>query len=352
MKKVVTSRVALLALILAACSINVSDEQPTVTSQAAGNQSAAAPPWADLGLTGRLYYLAFMNERQTLLRLDLVTGRQEVIFSPPDNGWLTDMAVSPDGDQIVLAYSPPPPGAGGQFGFTDLYLMPADGSEEPRPLLQRSDPSETYFNVSWPAADTIYYAHSAPGADDLGSVVYTTQVERLPVPDGRPEVLTDQATWPRVSTDGRQLAYVTDSLDLVLAQADGSSPEVVLPADAFPAVDAPLFAPDGQTLYFSAVVAATAQSSAWPLLDWLLGVRPAFAHDVPSDWYSLGLNGRGGAPVRLTNMGEIGLYGDFSPDGRYLAFISSSGVQVMRPDGSGLFRLREAAATGTINWRP
>jgi Tol biopolymer transport system component len=135
MKKVVTSCVVLLALILAACSINVSDEQPTVTSQAAGNQSAAAPPWADLGLTGRLYYLAFMNERQTLLRLDLVTGRQEVIFSPPDNGWLTDMAVSPDGSQIVLAYSPPPPGAGGQFGFTDLYLMPADGSQEPRPLL-------------------------------------------------------------------------------------------------------------------------------------------------------------------------------------------------------------------------
>jgi hypothetical protein len=89
MKKVVTSCVALLALILAACSINVADEQPAVTSQAAGNQSAAAPPWADLGLTGRLYYLAFMNERQTLLRLDLVTGRQEVIFCPARQ-WLAD----------------------------------------------------------------------------------------------------------------------------------------------------------------------------------------------------------------------------------------------------------------------
>lgn len=362
MRTGVVSRLLLLSLVLAACSINVSDEpalrftpegqQLAATDETTDSQPEMAPPWADLGLTGQLYYLAFINERPTLLKLDLATGQEEVVFVPPENAWLTDMAVSPDGEQIVMAYSPAPGGAGGQFGFTDLYLMPADGSQEPRPLLQREDPSETFFNVSWPAADTIYYAHSAPAADDLGTVIYTSQVERLAYPSGQTEVLASQAAWPRASADGQQLAYVSENNELVVARGDGSSPAVILPADSFSAVDAPLFAPDGQTLYFSAVVPTTTARADRTVLDWLLGVRPTYAHSVPSDWYNLDLSGTGSQPVRLTNLAEIGLYGDFAPDGRYLAFISTSGVQIMRPDGSGLFRLRETAATGTISWRP
>jgi hypothetical protein len=54
----------------------------------------------------------------------------------------------------------------------------------------------------------------------------------------------------------------------------------------------------------------------------------------------------------LTNIFEMGMYGDFGPDGEVIAFITSSGVQVMNPDGTGVFRLKNIAATGTLNWVP
>jgi hypothetical protein len=58
------------------------------------------------------------------------------------------------------------------------------------------------------------------------------------------------------------------------------------------------------------------------------------------------------APEQLTNIFEMGMYGDFGPDGEVIAFITSYGVQVMNPDGTGVFRLKNIAATGTLNWVP
>jgi hypothetical protein len=44
------------------------------------------------------------------------------------------------------------------------------------------------------------------------------------------------------------------------------------------------------------------------------------------------------------------MYGDFSPDGNHIGFITSTAVLVMNPDGTGIFRLKDITATGTINW--
>jgi hypothetical protein len=236
-----------------------------------------------------------------------------------------------------------------QFGFTDLYLMPADGSGEPAPLLLRSELSEAYFNVTWPTEEYIYYSHVAPATDDLGAVIYSSQIERLRYPERETELLVPAASWPRLSYDGAQLAYVNNELELVVAEPDGSRPEVVLGPDLFEAVDAPLFSRDGEHLYFSAVGApAESLSSFW---DRLLGVRVAWAHDVPSDWWRMPAGGSG-EPERLTDIEAIGLYGDFSLDGRHLAFIASDGVFLMRPDGSELQQLRDIVAIGTIDWSP
>lgn len=308
------------------------------------------PAWADLGIEGQLYYPAFLQEQQNLLRLDLETGEQVTIFDPPENAWLSDAAVSPDGRQIVIAYGPPPEAGQVQFGFTDLYLMSSDGTEEPMPLLEREQASETYYNVSWPLEDYIYYAHFAPSTDDLGSIVYVSQVERYHIPSGESEVLVQAAAWPRLSPDGTKMAYVTDNNEFTISDADGSNPRVLeLPTDRFPAVDAPLFSPDGETIYFS--VAAVEVQPVRSLWDFLMGVKIAEAHNVPSDWWRMPVDGSE-APQQLTNIFEIGMYGDFGPDGEYVAFITSTGVFVMQSDGTGVFRLRNIAATGTVNWVP
>lgn len=323
--------------------------QPETEIEEAEAVSADDRPGTNLDLSGALYYIGFVDQRQDLLRLDLETGEETRLFDPPEKAWLSELAVSPDGSQILIAYGPPPGEGEIQFGFTDLFLMPADGSSAPTPLLQREDPSETYFNISWPVDDMIYFAHFAPSVDDMGAITYSSQVERLHLANGQTEVLVTGAAWPRLSIDGTMLAYVTEESEFILAGADGSNPRTILDPERFSAVDAPLFSPDNSLICFSAVLPSTASlPSIW---DRLMGVKIAQAHSVPSDWWCMPADGSG-EPQRLTNLNAIGLYGDFDEGGQHLAFISAAGVHVMGPDGSNLTQLRDIATTGTIDWVP
>jgi hypothetical protein len=357
------------ALLLVACSIEVSQQQgggaaPAATGEAGiaasgsatllPDSAAAAPEGsslspADLDLTGQLYYVSLNEQQPQLVRLDLDSDQETVVFEPPENAWLNEIAVSPDGSQIAMTYAPPPEEGQIQFGFTDIYLMPAGGTQEPSPLLQRAEDSETFFNLSWPAEALLYYAHFTPSEDDVSGGVLGSQIKQLPYPDGQPELLAEEAAWPRVSRDGARMAYVTERNELVVASADGQNPTLILRPDTFFAVDAPLFSPDGSQLYFSAV--NPEQASLPSFWDRLWGVQIAAAHDVPSDWWRMPADGSA-APERLTNLNAIGLYGDFSPDGRHMAFIASEGIYVMKPDGSDLLQLRSATPIGTINWAP
>jgi Tol biopolymer transport system component len=182
----------------------------------------------------------------------------------------------------------------------------------------------------------------------LGSIIYISQVERLHIPSGESEVLVTAAAWPRLSPDGTMLAYVTDSNEFTISEPDGSNPRVLeLPTERFPAVDAPLFSPDGTTLYFS--VAAPEVLPVRSFWDRLMGVQVAEAHNVPSDWWRMPSDGSG-EPEQLTNLFEIGIYGDFGPAGNYIAFITSTGVNVMNPDGTGVFSLKNITTSGTVDW--
>ncbi|MGH2525026.1 MAG: TolB family protein, partial [Anaerolineales bacterium] len=158
-----------------------------------------------------------------------------------------------------------------------------------------------------------------------------------------------------LARDGAKLAYVafdptSFANELRVANADGTNPVALLPAHTFEAVDAPLFSPDGSTLLFSAVGEGPPPALSW--LDQLLGVRVAsaapLAHNVPSDWWSIPATG--GTPQRLTRLYETGLFGSFAPDGDYFAFLSLTGLYVMRPDGSGITSLLNLEAFGTMEW--
>jgi Tol biopolymer transport system component len=179
-------------------------------------------------------------------------------------------------------------------------------------------------------------------------------VERLAYPDGQPEVVVADAYWPRLSDDGRQLVYVSVDPEtfagaLFVAGADGGGARRIAEADKFTAVDAPLFTPDGQSIIFSAVSeGAVAAGRTW--LDWLTGAEIAYAHNVPSDWWKVPL--AGGEPVQLTQVFDLGLYGDFAPDGRHMVFISAQGLRVIQPDGTGLTQLIYGGAYGSVDWIP
>ncbi len=357
----------LLLILLAACSIEVSDTTPAAPSGASSDVtpgpipaftlSAPArkhnspPPWADLRLSGHLIYVQIPRQ---IIQLDLASGQQTVLFEAPGNGFVSAAQVSPDGKRLVMTYAPPKDPSL-QSVSTDLYVLPADGSAAPQILLQRADPKEDFFNPVWSVDGRyIYYSHLVP--DPSADRKYTNfkyDLERVAYPGGQPQKLIESAFWPRLSPDGSKLAYVsfvpsTNSNDLYIANADGSNAQLVMPAGAFFAVDAPVFSRDGQTILFSAVGAPQLPGLSW--LDQLMGVQIAEAHNVPSDWWRISING--GKPQRLTNVNDTGMYADFAPNGQHVAFVSVSGIFVMKPDGSNLTQLVKDAVGGTISWTP
>lgn len=361
----------LLILSLAGCTSAVSEELPTagptlngqIDSTSAGPVPSPVP--TDPGtpvlsrttpavagstdLDGTLYYIGYEDDVPAVFAMDLVGGAEQLVFKPPENAWLSELAISPSGEQLLLAYSPPPVEGQVQYGFTDLYLMPSDGSTPPQLLLQGEDPSDIYFNISWPLEDTIFYAHFLPTIDADGYITYGSQVERYQLSEADTELIALSAAWPRASDDGALLAYVTDTNDLIVAKGDGSEPRTLLESGTFTAVDAPVFSHDNSQLCFSAV--EQEEVSGPSLIGRLLGIQIVSAHSVPSDWWCMDLDS-GGELHRLTEMAAIGFYGDFSPDGSRLAFITVAGLYTMKADGSELSQLQQRPLTGTMNWAP
>ena len=114
--------------------------------------------------------------------------------------------------------------------------------------------------------------------------------------------------------------------------------------------DAPIFAPDSQSIIFSA--AAKSSSMQPSLAEKLLGVTIVKADGtIPSDWWSVPITG--GALTPLTQIQTIGLFASLSPDQTYIASASGNGIFVMKPDGSELtFLLPGEVSSGTVTWIP
>jgi Tol biopolymer transport system component len=366
-KRITKILLILSLMILAGCSIDLSGPthkppEPTyimdtpvagetTVSPTAPDFAATPLPWAGSHLSGHLFYIKIPRQ---VIELDLASGQRTILFSAPNNAFVSSALVSPDGKWIVMAYAPPAdPNL--QSASTDLYVMPADGSTPPQVLLKRTTPKEDFFNPVWSAdGKYVYYSHLMQDINGTNKYTnFTYDLERVAFPAGQPQKLIDSAFWPRLSPDGSKMTYVsfvpsTNSNDAYIADPDGSHSKLVMPAGAFTAVDAPLFSPDGKTIVFSAVGEPQLPSLSW--LDQLLGVQIAEAHNVPSDWWRVSVDG--GKPERLTQVNGTGMYADFAPDGKHIAFASITGLFVMQPDGSNLIQLSNEGIGGSVSWTP
>ena len=301
-------------------------------------------------LQGRMLFLITLDDGlQAFGAFDLNTREVSTLFIAPPKAWLLAQSYSLHSNEILLSYAPPPAEGKVSYGYTDLYLLKPDGSLTP--VLQRADDIEAYFGAFFsPAGDMIYYSHFL--ADSTAQSGFRYHVNRFGYPGGSPEVVVEDAFWERLSPDGSKLAYVTfdgrEFDELFVANADGSDPVRVLDPDEFPTVDAPFFSPDNQFLYFSAVSESTTPLTWW---EKLIGVRIAFAHAVPSDFWQVSLTD--GTVKQITHLQDQGMYGTFSPDGTLIAFTSSTGLYVMNPDGNDLVQVIESNSLyGTLDWIP
>ncbi|MFQ5433329.1 MAG: hypothetical protein ACE5FD_00475 [Anaerolineae bacterium] len=309
--------------------------------------------------TGRLFFVRLNDQtNQTeLVQVDVASGELTTVFTPPGNGSILSADITDDGTSFVIGYAPPTAANEIQFGYTGLFTLPLNGSGEPQPLIEKEVPDAIYFNPIWsPDNQRIYYTHMGPDPTSEEGF-FSVTLEQLNLATGERSVAAPDAIWPRVSPDGSRLTYAFSeptSLrnELYVANADGSDAMLLLNLDDFLAVDSPLFSPDGRFITFSAVTedSLVPQSTSW--LDWLLGVKPAAAHAIPSDWWRIPADGSAPAE-RLTEVREVGLFGDFSPDGRSFAFITTVSLYIMDADGGNLTRMLDIQTVGgSLAWIP
>ncbi len=329
---------------------------PPPTATLPGPQGVA---WASLGARG---HLLIDQQVQGISMLDLASGQLTNLFTPqdPSADWTNAASMSPDGTQVVMAYAPAPKNGDVQYGYTSLFILPGDGSSPPVAFLTPSSPEESYFDPSWsPTGDGIIYAHlvhfSIPNTTPQ-QYGFKYTIERVGYPDGQVQVLAENGFWPRPSQDGKQLVYIsidtaTGATAPVVCNADGSHPRVVPTPAEFQTVDAPLFTPDGQALLLSVVTQGLSDSGPAPFGSWwdrLLGVSVAEAHNIPSDWWMVPLDGSDAS--QLTNVNDVGLYGSFSPEGALLAYGSQSGLFVGNADATGVVQVDDLAGILTVDW--
>jgi Tol biopolymer transport system component len=319
--------------------------------------------WSALNLTGSLLYISppvagDVSYFVSIRKLDLVGGEIWSIFTTRGDDWIYYLSVSSDAKQLIMSYMPsalgdvPPSRA--------LYVLALDDETAlPQLLFSPPTPDDHYVHAEWsPDGKYIYYAHYNTNVRLPNGIdpVYDIFRMRYPEGDGQTEKIAANGFWPRVSPDSSRLVYVsinpeTAKNEMYVANADGSNPRrIVLSGVSVPEIiDAPFFSPDGDSIIFSAPPPLQAYQPTWS--DALMGVQEVKAHEIPSDWWSVPVEG--GTPAQLTQLQTIRLFASLSPDRKHIASLSGEGLFVMDENGSNLTQLLfEPGVLGTVSWIP
>jgi Tol biopolymer transport system component len=367
--RVVTLWSLIFTMLICSCSIDINQPSaPAPTGLSGGNPTSQTTngtlspsttiipvTWGDLNLSGKLVYTSAVFQNQSVTTgirlLDLTTGIVTTIFQAPAGGWVDAVAVSPDYQQMILSYAAPMNTRYG--GPRALYRLPVDGSGSPELLFTPASKYDQYYQPEWsPDGNFLYFTHLNT---NQGLVTY--DIWRMPLLSGKPVKLADKASWPRVSEDGTRLVYVwinpgTGVNRIALANPDGTrASKIPLKGSPTSIIDAPMFSADNQSIFFSAP--APGQSSAPGAVPVQLNLsKPRADGSIPSDWWSVPASG--GKIKRLTNIRSLALYGNYSPDKKYLALYSADGIFVMNPDGSALTVVVDQVGqiSGTVSWIP
>lgn len=306
--------------------------------------------------TGKLLLLVNPSGPVKLEYFELDTFKETVVYEFPEGSYVSTAETSPDQEQIVIGYYP----VFGEFDIPAnvqaLFILPADGSGEPTPLLVPEETNESLIYPTWsPDGDYVYFSRYIQDFED-GEFLSILTVERVSYPGGEVEVIIENAYLPKVSPDGNSLIFVSiasdEDLGLFISDIDGGNQRPIIQVEGFNIIDAPAFSPDSKSVIFSIPEEAT-QTSSRTWLDWLMGVTVAKAHSVPSDWWVVDIEN--GVPEKLTNLTTIALNGDFSEDGDQIASIYIDGLFIMNKDGSELEYLELGNGDipfGTLDWVP
>jgi TolB protein len=294
------------AALLAGCTWGGSVS--TATSAA----SPIRPPGAVARRAGRI---VFSTTQDIYVVNGDGTGLQQLTTDPAQE---FDPSWSPDGRQIAYRAQRPP-------AASDIYVMNADGSGQRR--------IASGLSPAW-SPDGAWIAYG----DELGSI-------SLVRPDGsasRRVPGTWQGEYPSWSPDGSKLAFMDSvflpsrrggtssaTYEVYVINLDGSGLKRLTNS---PGEDGwPAWSPDGSRIVFAS------QRDGCSVADPPHCLRRDGAAGDPV-YYTLYLMHADGSGQRRLSK-AFGMTADWSPDGRSIVFDGQTGLNVIRPDGSGRTRL-------------
>jgi Tol biopolymer transport system component len=317
---------------------------------------------ASLNLRGKLIYnLGAVDQGNNYIvqiqSLDLLTGNMRVLYKAIKDAYAYYISISPNGKDIVMAYSPPP--QSDPHIVEALYVMPLDGSHAPQLLFMPAHREDEYLQAEWsPDGKYICYTYvnfTVPSAPNWLFPLY--KIFRMEYPNGQPELIAEEAYWPRLSPDGEHLVYVfldpsSGEYKLKTADPNGQNVhEVIMSGSNIPhEKTAPFFSPDGKSIIFRGNVAGESYQPNW--FGKIMGIRAAKADGELSDWFSVPVSG--GKVKQLTHVHASYLYGNLSPDKRRIISYGGDALFVMNLDGSELTVLMSGlhGFHGTVIWMP
>lgn len=272
----------------------------------------------------------------------LVNGSAKVFAQAP--------SFSPDGSKVVFeqdalnAQAPLP---------TSILVVGADGSGL-TPLVKAPDAASAF---DWPVI-----------SPDLKFVYYTllgakgkSEIDRVPLQGGAPEKVLDDARQAVLSSDGKHMAFLRFNLNrfttsLWVSDPAGQNAELLLNENAFLAIMAPRFSPDGQGILFSASGPPRTALHAHNVLPerpcepFLLCVfaTPLYADGLPWDLWVMSVDGA--RTQQLTSVGADSPWPAWSRDGKYVVFMDTSGVYIVDVEQGTITQLNQNAGHGVLDW--
>lgn len=375
MNKVTAWGMAILCFMLVGCqpAASTPPAAPTITRSAASaptatRPSAGTPAPASSGLAspaiptpggtpttvplpqaaGRIIYA----KDGGLFTLEPATGLLKQLAGVPARTYVGAPALSPDGGRLAYSLYDLKRATDKRDNGTDLYVMTGAGAD-PKLLLEHDAVGVWLSEPAWTpdGKSLLYTRRDARGQESI---------ERIGVDGtGRKAVIQDAAS-PTISADGQTVAYlVTDpqayTQSLWRAALDGSSPKRLLGDPEFEALVSPRLAPDGQRIAFIAVGGPKdvmpprkAAGPGWHPLAWLAPPTAA-AHGVPYNIWTVKPEGSDLRRLTLDLEVELPML-VWSPDGKWLAFTSDKGLEVVSADGGERHFLGQDFAVGGLDW--
>ena len=278
--------------------------------------------------------------------VDPATGKSRELVPSRANASVTAVAWSPD--RSTLAYTLFHRRPEDRVSSAELFTIPAGGGT-PTLVVPRPQPGTVIDAPAWsPDGKSIFYAFQ--GVENNKPVA---RVERVSVADGTRTPLYDDASFPAVSPDGRQLAFTYDNgsgQSLRVGSVDGGDPQEIVPASAYRGLMGPRYSPDGTWIAFVAIgpgPSGDARQRPTGLAAWF-SVPVAEAHGEP--WGVWKVRPDGKELQRVGTLQEDEPLIAWSRDGSWIAVHGTGGLWVLDPGGAVEPRRLADGTIGGIDW--